>query len=53
MTELLNPDGKIQFMTGLLESIKVLLETTDPELLKLNIKHIKEMIPVAIQQLED
>jgi hypothetical protein len=45
-------EEKIQYALGVLETVKVLLETRSTDLLNSNIEHIKKILPIAIEELK-
>lgn len=47
-----NAEEKLQYALGVLETVKVLLETKSSEVLTFNIDHIKKILPIAIDELK-
>jgi hypothetical protein len=47
-----NTEEKLQYALGVLETVKVLLDSKSSEVLNFNIEHIKKILPVAIEELK-
>lgn len=45
-------ENKIEYATGVLETVYFLLEDESGEFIKQNIEHIKKLIPTAIEELK-
>jgi hypothetical protein len=45
-------ENKIEYATGVLETVYFLLEDESGEFLQQNIEHIKKLIPTAIEELK-
>jgi len=45
-------ENKIEYATGILETVYFLLDSESGEFLQQNIEHIKKLIPTAIEELK-